>query len=104
MGTLLSYKRPDGKNANGYFAPAGAAHAPGIVVIQEWWGLQEQIRGVVDRFALAGYNAIAPDLYEGIVVPYHDRDTAGHQITRSTSSTLPTRRCVARRNFWRHRA
>jgi carboxymethylenebutenolidase len=80
MGTLLSFKRPDGKDANGYFAPAGAAHAPGVVVIQEWWGLQDQIRGIVDRFALAGYNAIAPDLYSGVVVPYHDRDAAGHQM------------------------
>lgn len=81
MGTRVSFKRPDGKSAEGYFAPAGAAHAPGVVVIQEWWGLQDQIRGLVDRFALAGYNAIAPDLYSGVVVPYHDRDEAGRQMS-----------------------
>jgi carboxymethylenebutenolidase len=80
MGTPISFKRPDGKTADGYFAPAGAAHAPGVVVIQEWWGVQDQIRGLVDRLALAGYNALAPDLYSGIVVPYHDRDAAGRQM------------------------
>ena len=80
MGTPVSFKRPDGTTADGYFAPAGAAHAPGVVVIQEWWGLQDQIRGIVDRFALAGYNAIAPDLYRGVIVPYHDRDEAGRQM------------------------
>jgi carboxymethylenebutenolidase len=81
MGTRISFKRPDGKSAEGYFAPAGSAHAPGVVVIQEWWGLQDQICGIVDRFALAGYNAIAPDLYSGVVVPYHDRDEAGRQMS-----------------------
>lgn len=81
MGTSLSFTRPDGKTASGYFAPAGAAHAPGVVVIQEWWGLQDQIRGVADRLALAGYNALAPDLYSGVIVPYHDREAAGRQMS-----------------------
>ena len=76
MGTNISFKRPDGQEASGYFAPAAEAHAPGIVVIQEWWGLQDQIRGIADRLALAGFNALAPDLYSGIVVPYHDREAA----------------------------
>lgn len=80
MGTVISFKRPDGGTASGYFAPAGAAHAPGVVVIQEWWGLQDQIRGIADRLALAGYNALAPDLYAGVVVPYHDRDSAARQM------------------------
>ena len=43
----------------------GPASAPGLVVIQEWWGLNDQIRGVADRFAAAGYNALVPDLYRG---------------------------------------
>jgi carboxymethylenebutenolidase len=80
MGTTISFKRPDGKEASGYFAPAGGAHAPGVVVIQEWWGLQDQIKGVADRLALAGYNALAPDLYSGMTVPYHDRDAAAQQM------------------------
>ena len=72
MGTSISYKRPDGKENGGYLALAERGNAPGVVVIQEWWGLQEQIKGICDRFALAGFDALAPDLYKGVVVPYHD--------------------------------
>ncbi len=63
MGTKITFKRPDGKDAAGYLAKAGRANAPGVVVIQEWWGLQDQIRGICDRFAVCGYEALAPDLY-----------------------------------------
>src|SRR5215510_8961418 len=80
MGTRITYSRPDGKEASGYLASAGRANAPGVVVIQEWWGLQDQIKGICDRFALAGYDALAPDLYAGTVVPYHDRDAAGREM------------------------
>jgi carboxymethylenebutenolidase len=80
MGTKISFRRPDGKEAAGYLAKAGRANAPGVVVIQEWWGLQDQIKGITDRFALAGYDALAPDLYGGTVVPYHDRDAAGKEM------------------------
>jgi len=81
MGTRITFRRPDGKEAAGYLAKAGRANAPGIVVIQEWWGLQDQIKGICDRFALAGYEALAPDLYAGTVVPYHDRDAAGREMS-----------------------
>ena len=47
-------------------------------MIQEWWGLNDQICGVADRFARAGYNALAPDLYEGRVT--QDADEAGHMM------------------------
>jgi carboxymethylenebutenolidase len=80
MGTNITFSRPDGKPAAGYLASAGRANAPGVVVIQEWWGLQDQIKGICDRFALAGYDALAPDLYAGTVVPYHDRDAAGKEM------------------------
>ena len=80
MGTRITFKRPDGKDAAGYLAKAGKGNAPSVVVIQEWWGLQDQIRGICDRFALAGYDALAPDLYGGVVVPYHDRDAAGKEM------------------------
>src|ERR1700719_1956854 len=57
-----------------------AATRPGVVVIQEWWGLSEQIKGLCDRFAVAGFDALAPDLYKGKVVPYHDTDAAGKEM------------------------
>jgi carboxymethylenebutenolidase len=80
MGTKISFPRVDGKPALGYLAKAGRDHAPGVVVIQEWWGLQEQIKGICDRLALAGYEALAPDLYAGTVVPYHDSEAAGREM------------------------
>ena len=65
-GTSVSFKRPDGGSTNGYLAMSGTGK-PGVVVIQEWWGLNDHIRAVADRFAAAGYNALAPDLYAGRV-------------------------------------
>src|SRR5882724_11122986 len=71
MGTTITFKRPDGKDASGYLANAARGNAPCVVVIQEWWGLSDQIKGLCDRFAVAGFDALAPDLYNGKVVPYH---------------------------------
>ena len=66
MGKTISYKRPDGQSVAGYLAePAKGAGAPGMVVIQEWWGLNDQIRGVADKLAASGYRALVPDLYRG---------------------------------------
>jgi carboxymethylenebutenolidase len=66
MGTTISFTRPDGKMVEGYAAePIHKAGAPAIVVIQEWWGVNAQIRGVADRLATAGYLALVPDLYRG---------------------------------------
>lgn len=65
-GSTVTFKRPDGKDVQGYLAtPAHAEGAPAIVVIQEWWGLNDQIRGVADRLARCGYLALVPDLYRG---------------------------------------
>lgn len=67
MGSTVTFQRPDGQSVSGYLAqPAGATDAtPGVVVIQEWWGLNDQIRRVADRLAAAGYRALVPDLYRG---------------------------------------
>ena len=62
MGKSVSFKRPDGKSVNGYLA---GDKGPGMVVIQEWWGMNDQIRGVADKLAAAGYRALVPDLYRG---------------------------------------
>ena len=65
MGKTVSFQRPDGQTVQGYLAEPATPGGPGVVVIQEWWGLNDQIRGVADRFAAAGYSALVPDLYRG---------------------------------------
>lgn len=66
MGKTIGFLRPDGQQVQGYLAEAATgAGAPAVVVIQEWWGVNDQIRGVADRLAAAGYTALVPDLYRG---------------------------------------
>jgi len=68
VGQMISFKRPDGQSVQGYLAkPAAGSAAPGLVVIQEWWGMNAQIKGVADKLAAAGYRALVPDLYRGKV-------------------------------------
>lgn len=56
----------NGRVTRGYLAiPAGDGPWPGVVVIQEWWGLNDHIRDITDRFAREGFVALAPDLYYG---------------------------------------
>ena len=56
----------NGRTCQGYLAvPEGGAKGPGLLVIQEWWGLVDHIKEVTDRFAAAGFVALAPDLYHG---------------------------------------
>jgi carboxymethylenebutenolidase len=57
----------DGATARGYLATPDSGKGPGVVVIQEWWGLVPHIRDVAERFAAAGFVALAPDLYHGDV-------------------------------------
>ncbi|WP_375460798.1 dienelactone hydrolase family protein [uncultured Enterovirga sp.] len=80
MGTSITFKRPDGGDATGYLALSGRGDGPGLVVIQEWWGLSDQIKATCDRFALAGFTALAPDLYQGTIVPYHDAEAAAQEM------------------------
>ena len=55
----------DGGTAAGYLATPPSGSGPGLIVLQEWWGLVDHIKDVTDRFAAAGYVALAPDLYHG---------------------------------------
>ena len=82
MGTQIPFNRTDGKKAQGYLAKAAKANAPGVVVIQEWWGLAGNITALCDRLALAGFDALAPDLYGGTLVPYHDHHAAEEQLKK----------------------
>jgi carboxymethylenebutenolidase len=55
----------NGKEFQGYLARSAQGTGPGVIVIQEWWGLVPHIKDVADRFAEEGFTALAPDLYEG---------------------------------------
>ena len=55
----------NGTAATGYLATPPAGKGPGVLVIQEWWGLVPHIKSVCDRFAAEGFAALAPDMYHG---------------------------------------
>ena len=55
----------NGANAAGYLARPASGSGPGVIVIQEWWGLVDHIKALADRFAAEGFFALAPDLYHG---------------------------------------
>ena len=57
--------RANGRQADGYLATPPGGKGPGVVVIQEWWGLVPHIKGICDRLANEGFAALAPDLYHG---------------------------------------
>ena len=76
MGQIIEFTRPDGASTRGYFSDAGKGR-PGVVVIQEWWGLNDHISSIADRFAQAGF--LAPDLYRGRVASTPDE--ASHMMT-----------------------
>jgi carboxymethylenebutenolidase len=73
MGEMIEFAS-NGSVGQGYLAAASGG-GPGVVVIQEWWGLVPHIRDVCERFASAGFTALAPDLYRGKQV--FEQDEAG---------------------------
>jgi carboxymethylenebutenolidase len=64
---MINFARPDGKTAPGYYAaPAtDGESAPGIVLVEEWWGVTAWIMEVADRYATLGYRVLVPDLFRG---------------------------------------
>jgi carboxymethylenebutenolidase len=63
-GQMIEF-RSNGASARGYLAIPESGKGPGVVVLQEWWGLVPHVRDVADRFAREGFVALAPDLYHG---------------------------------------
>ena len=63
-GDMVSFPS-NGTQGEGYLAIPASGSGPGVLVIQEWWGLNDQIKGVADRLASEGFVALAPDLYRG---------------------------------------
>ena len=64
MGEMVQFPFAGG-NTGGYLATPKQGNGPGVIVIQEWWGLVDHIKDVCDRFADEGFVALAPDLYHG---------------------------------------
>ena len=66
----------NGHNASGYLATPASGSGPGVLVIQEWWGLDADIKSWADKLAAAGFVALAPDLYHGEVAGHTEMDKA----------------------------
>ena len=77
MGEMIEFPS-NGSTGEGYLAMPEGGSGPGVVVIQEWWGLVDHIKDVCDRFAREGFVALAPDLYHGKKVG--EPDEAGKEM------------------------
>src|ERR1700674_1670132 len=77
MGEMINFPT-NGSEGQGYLAVPPSGEGPGVIVIQEWWGLVPHIEDVCDRFAAAGFVALAPDLYRGRKVT--EPDEAGKEM------------------------
>jgi carboxymethylenebutenolidase len=71
MGEMIEFPS-NGSTAVGYLAKPEGGKGPGVIVIQEWWGLVPHIEDVCERFAAEGFVALAPDLYRGTKVTEPD--------------------------------
>ena len=89
VGEMVSFAS-NGDTAHGYLALPASGTGPGVMVVQEWWGLVPQIKKVCDRLAADGFVALAPDLYHGDIAEHTEMDKAGRLM-----STMPMDR-VAR--------
>jgi carboxymethylenebutenolidase len=87
MGESIEFAS-NGDTGHGYIAtPAnGAGSTIGIVVLQEWWGLVDQIKHTCDRLAGEGFTALAPDLYHGTTVPLTEPDAAAQEMMAMSMS------------------
>jgi len=63
-GTMVQFPT-NGSTTSGYLATPASGKGPGLLVIQEWWGLVGHVKNVCDRFAAEGFTALAPDMYHG---------------------------------------
>jgi carboxymethylenebutenolidase len=76
MGEMVEFAS-NGGTASGYLATPEQLPAPGVLVLQEWWGLVPQIKATCDRLAAEGFVALAPDLYHGEMAHHTEMDKAG---------------------------
>ena len=83
MSETVEFKS-NGTLASGYLVKPSSGSGPGILVVQEWWGLDSGIKEMADRLGAAGFVALAPDLYHGELAAHDEMDKAGHLM-----QTLP---------------
>ena len=76
MATMVEFAS-NGNRASGYLAMPETGSGPGVIVVQEWWGLDSGIKEMADRLAAAGFVALAPDLYHGELAGHTEMDKAG---------------------------
>jgi carboxymethylenebutenolidase len=76
MATMVEFAS-NGGTATGYLATPEGGSGPGVIVVQEWWGLDSGIKEMADRLAAAGFVALAPDLYHGELAGHTEMDKAG---------------------------
>jgi len=75
MSEMVTFKS-NGGTASGYLASPASGKGPGVIVIQEYWGLIDQVKGTADMFAREGFNALAPDFYHGKSAKIGEPDAA----------------------------
>jgi carboxymethylenebutenolidase len=71
MGQMIDFPS-NGGTGQGYLAVPASGSGPGVVIIQEWWGLNDQLREVCDAWAADGFVTLAPDLYRGVITTEPD--------------------------------
>jgi carboxymethylenebutenolidase len=75
MSETVEFKS-NGNMASGYLAKPATGSGPGVLVIQEWWGLDDSLKQMADRLAASGFVALVPDLYHGQVAGHTEMDKA----------------------------
>jgi carboxymethylenebutenolidase len=75
MSETVEFKS-NGNMASGYLAKPASGSGPGVLVIQEWWGLDDSLKQMADRLAASGFVALVPDLYHGQVAGHTEMDKA----------------------------
>ena len=103
----------NGRTTKGYLATPAQGKGPGVLVLQEWWGLVGHIKNVCDRFAAEGFSALAPDMYHGktatepdeagklfmaLNIGQAEKDLRG--ASRSSRSIPPPRRSAPSVSAW----
>jgi carboxymethylenebutenolidase len=96
---MIEFSRPDGQAAPGYLAePAQGKHPGGVVMLEEWWGVNEEVKSWAERLASEGFRVLVPDLFRGRVAATADEANhmmqgldfgdAAHQDTRGAAKYL----------------